>query len=67
MALRISRADLDLIERASQVAGKTPAQFVREAALNAATEALVDQVNVSPGVYEAFLAKLEEPPNQMSA
>jgi uncharacterized protein (DUF1778 family) len=62
--LRIKAEERGLIDRAATLTGKTRTDFVLEAARHAAEDALLDRTvfAVSPDVYAAFLARLDEPP-----
>ena len=62
--LRISPEEKGLIDRAARVRGKNRTEFILDAARRAAEEAILDQTvfMVSPEVYEAFLARLDAPP-----
>lgn len=66
--LRIKPATRNLIDRASEVLGKTRTDFMLEAAERRAEEVLLDQTvfTVSPEVHAEFLARLDEParPNE---
>jgi len=57
-------AERRLIDRAAKAHGKNSADFVLEAAHRAAEDALIDEVliMVSPEAYDAFLARLDMPP-----
>jgi uncharacterized protein (DUF1778 family) len=63
--LRIKPDDRWLIDRAAQLTGKTKTDFVLEAARHAAEEALLDRTLfvVGPDAFEAFRARLDEPPH----
>jgi uncharacterized protein (DUF1778 family) len=62
--LRIKPEDRRLIDRAAQLTGKTKTVFVLEAARRAAEDALLDRTLflVGPEAFEAFRARLDEPP-----
>jgi uncharacterized protein (DUF1778 family) len=63
--LRIKPEDRGLIDRAAQLTGKTKTVFVLEAARRAAEDALLDRTLflAGPEAFEAFRARLDEPPN----
>ena len=63
--LRIKPDDRELIDRAAQLTGKTKTEFVLEAARRAAEDALLDRTLffVGPEAFEAFRARLDEPPH----
>ena len=62
--LRIKPADKVLIDKAASAAGKNRTEFVLDAARRAAEETLADLrvINVSPEVYQQFVAQLDAPP-----
>lgn len=64
LTLRIRPELRSLIDRAAKARGKSRTEFVLEAARSAAEEALLDQtiIAASPEAYEAFLARLDMPP-----
>ncbi|WP_413482213.1 DUF1778 domain-containing protein [Morganella psychrotolerans] len=62
--LRIKPEDKVLIDKAASAAGKNRTEFVLDAARRAAEETLADLrvINVSPEVYQQFVAQLDAPP-----
>ncbi len=62
--LRIKPDDRGLIDRAAALTGKSKTDFVLEAARRAAEEALLDRslFIATPDAFEAFRARLDEPP-----
>lgn len=62
--LRIRPEERGLIDLAAQTKGQTRTDFILEAARRAAEEALLDQslLRVNPEAYDAFLARLDAPP-----
>ena len=62
--LRIGQGERNLIDSAARTTGKTPTDFVLDAARRAAEAALLDQVyfGVSQDAYDEFLARLDAPP-----
>ena len=64
--LRIKPEVRGKIDQAAALTGKSRTDFVLDAALRAAEEALLDRVHfvVDEAVYREFLAKLDEPPNE---
>ncbi|MCL2714014.1 MAG: DUF1778 domain-containing protein [Alphaproteobacteria bacterium] len=62
--IRIKPEERSLIDRAAKARGKNRTDFVLDAARLIAEEVLPDQValSVSPKAYEAFLARLDMPP-----
>lgn len=67
--LRIKLEDKILIDRAANAVGKNSTEFVLEAARRAAEETLADLrvINVSPEVYQEFVAQLDAPPSNNEA
>jgi len=62
--LRIKPEDRGLIDRAAQACGKNRTAFVLDAARMVAEKTLLDRalLNVSPEVYDAFVARLDMRP-----
>ncbi len=62
--LRIKPGDRGLIDRAARLTGRTKTDFELEAARRAAEDALLDRTLfvVGPEAFEAFRARLDEPP-----
>ncbi|MFD1091354.1 DUF1778 domain-containing protein [Providencia vermicola] len=67
--LRIKLEDKILIDRAANAVGKNRTEFVLEAARRAAEETLADLrvINVSPEVYQEFVAQLDASPSNNEA
>lgn len=67
--LRIKLEDKILIDRAANAVGKNRTEFVLESARRAAEETLADLrvINVSPEVYQEFIAQLDTPPSSNEA
>jgi len=63
--LRIKPEDRGLIDRAAQACGKNRTAFVLDAARAVAEKTLLDRalLQVSPQVYDAFVARLDMPPS----
>src|SRR3954471_3971044 len=63
--IRIRPEDRALIDRASQLTGKTRTDFVLDAARRAAEDALLDRTLFlsPPEAFEAFRKRLDEPPH----
>ena len=63
LSMRFPVADIDMIDRAASIKGRSRTDFVREAAVRAAEDALMDHVatRLSPDAYDAFLAALSGP------
>jgi uncharacterized protein (DUF1778 family) len=62
--IRIKTEERGLIDRAARAKGKNRTDFILEAALAAAEEALLDQAVISLGehAYVEFLERLDAPP-----
>jgi uncharacterized protein (DUF1778 family) len=63
VSMRLPESDLAIIDRAAALRGRTRTDFVREAALRAAEEVLLEQsvVRMSPEDFEAFKAIVSAP------
>jgi uncharacterized protein (DUF1778 family) len=63
LSMRFPAADLAVIDRAARLRGRSRTDFVREAAVRAAEEALLDQrlITLSPGDFQAFREEIERP------
>ena len=64
LSMRLPKQDLAIIDRAAGLRGRTRTDFVREAAVRAAEEVLLEQsvVRLDPADFEAFKAALDAPP-----
>ncbi|HVW86690.1 MAG TPA: DUF1778 domain-containing protein [Bryobacteraceae bacterium] len=64
MNIRIQPETRVLIDRTAELEGKTPTDFVLDAARHAALDTLLDQriLTVNPQAYAEFLARLDAPP-----
>jgi len=62
--IRIKSAQRTLIEQAARASGKTVSDFVREAALREAQNALLDRsaIELDAAQWERFVAALDAPP-----
>ncbi|WP_284945771.1 DUF1778 domain-containing protein [Acidisoma cladoniae] len=62
--MRVSRSDLDLIDRAAKAHGTNRSAFMIEAAMAKAEAVLLDKrlFAVDDAIYERFMARLDEPP-----
>ena len=62
--MRIKPEDRSLFDWAAKAQGKTRTDFILEAARRAAEETMLNRalVQVSPEAYDAFLARLDAPP-----
>ena len=63
LSLRLPEDDLALIDRAAGLKGRSRTDFMREAAVRAAEDVLVESglVRLSPADFEAFMATLSAP------
>lgn len=63
LSMRLPEQDLAIIDRAAGLRGRSRTDFVREAAVRAAEEVLLEQsvVRMEPGDFEAFKAALDAP------
>jgi len=62
--IRIRPEERGLIDRAARASGKNRTDFILDAARRAAEDTLLEQalIRVSPEAYDAFLARLDGPP-----
>jgi uncharacterized protein (DUF1778 family) len=63
LSMRLPEADIAIIDRAATLRGRSRTDFVRDAAVRAAEEVLVEMVPIrmSPSGFKAFLAALSGP------
>jgi uncharacterized protein (DUF1778 family) len=64
LSMRLPEADIALIDRAASLRGRSRTDFVREAAVKAAEEVIMERtlIRMSPEAFEAFMAAIEAPP-----
>ena len=64
LSMRMPEADLAIIDRAARQRGRSRTDFVREAAVRAAEEVLMETalVRMSPDGFAEFMAMLDAPP-----
>jgi len=64
LSMRLPEADIAIIDRAAGLRGRSRTDFVREAAVRAAEEVLMETIptRMSPEGFDAFLAVLAGPP-----
>ena len=64
LSMRLPEQDLAIIDRAAGLRGRSRTDFVREAAVRADEEVLLEQsvVRLAPADFEAFKAALDAPP-----
>ncbi len=63
VSMRLPEADLEIISRAAELQGRSRTEFVREAAVRAAEEVLLEQsvIRLSPDQFEAFKSAIASP------
>lgn len=63
LSLRLPEGDLAIIDRAAALRGRSRTEFMRDAAVRAAEEALLEAlpIRMSPEGFDAFLAALAAP------
>lgn len=64
LSMRLPEADIAIIDRAAGLRGRSRTDFVREAAVRAAEDVLMEAllIRMSPEGFDAFLQVLAEPP-----
>jgi uncharacterized protein (DUF1778 family) len=69
LSMRLPERDLAIIDRAADLRGRSRTDFVREAAVRAAEEVLLEQsvVRLDPADFAAFKAALDAPPEAVPA
>lgn len=69
LSMRLPDADLAIIDRAAQLRGRSRTEFMRDAAVRAAEEAIMDTnlLRVSPAAFDAFVAMLDAPAKPVPA
>jgi uncharacterized protein (DUF1778 family) len=69
LSMRLPEADIALIDRAAKLRGHSRTQFVRDSAVRAAEEAVMDSLSIrlSPADFEAFVAVLAKPAEHVPA
>lgn len=63
LSLRLAEADLAIIDRAAALQGRSRTQFMRDAAVKAAEEAVLENtlIKMSPRDFAEFMAALDRP------
>ena len=63
LSMRLPEADIAIIDRAASLRGRSRTDFVREAAVRAAEEVVMEAtpVRMSPGGFKAFMNALSMP------
>lgn len=64
ISMRLPEADVAMIDRAANLRGRTRTDFVRDAAVRAAEEVVMEQslIRMSPDGFDAFMEVLAAPP-----
>lgn len=64
LSMRLPKADIAIIDRAAHLRGRSRTDFVREAAVRAAEEVLIEStlIRMSPAGFKAFMAAITAPP-----
>jgi uncharacterized protein (DUF1778 family) len=65
LSMRLRQSDIAVIDRAADLRGRSRTDFVREAALRAAEDVLLEAalIRLSPRGFESFQAAIAAPPN----
>jgi uncharacterized protein (DUF1778 family) len=63
LSMRLPEADIAMIDRAARLRGRSRTDFVREAAVRAAEEVIMEStlVRLSPEGFRAFMTAIEAP------
>ncbi|HLJ72806.1 MAG TPA: DUF1778 domain-containing protein [Roseiarcus sp.] len=63
LSMRLPEADIALIDRAATLRGRSRTDFVRDAAVRAAEDVLMETrpIRMSPADFKAFMRALSEP------
>ena len=63
LSMRLPDADLAVIDRAAQLRGRSRTEFMRDAAVRAAEDTIMENtlIRVSPDGFQAFVAALDAP------
>lgn len=63
LSMRLPEADIAMIDRAAGLRGRSRTEFVRDAAVRAAEDVLMETalIRMSPGGFEAFIAAISAP------
>lgn len=63
LSMRLPESDIAIIDRAAAIRGRSRTDFVREAAVQAAENVLMETmpIRMSPAGYKAFVKALSEP------
>jgi len=63
LSMRLPESDIAIIDRAANLRGRSRTDFVREAAVRAAEEAIMESapIRMSPAGFKAFVAAISGP------
>ena len=63
LSMRLPAADIAMIDRAAGLRGRSRTDFVREAAVRAAEEVVMEHalIRMAPAAFAAFMAALDRP------
>jgi len=63
LSMRLPEADISMIDRAASLRGRSRTDFVRDAAVRAAEDVLMETalIRMSPDGFEAFMSALSAP------
>lgn len=69
LSMRLPEADIAIIDRAAKLRGHSRTQFVRDSAVRAAEEVVMETlpIRMNPDDFEAFVAMLAKPPESVPA
>ena len=64
LSMRMPKDDIAIIDRAATMRGRTRTDFVRDAAVRAAEEVILETtlIRMAPDAFKAFADSLDEPP-----
>jgi uncharacterized protein (DUF1778 family) len=67
LSMRLPEADIAVIDRAAGLRGRSRTDFIREAAVRAAEEAILETtlIRMSPAGFEEFVKALSTPPRKV--
>jgi len=64
LSMRLPASDIAIIDRAASLRGRSRTDFIREAAVRAAEDTIVETtlIRMSPAGFEAFIEAISAPP-----
>lgn len=67
LSMRLLDADLSIIDRAARIRGRSRSEFVRDAAVRAAEDVLMEMtpIRMSEEGFDAFMAAISGPPTPL--